>query len=56
MTRSPARRAATVNSVPLDQVPPQCRKLDEVWIANGYAVRTDRVTNDCVFFEVICEL
>jgi len=45
-----------MNSVPRHQVPPQCRKVDEVWIANGYAVRTDRVTDDRVFFEVITEL
>jgi hypothetical protein len=45
-----------MNSAPKHQVPQQCRKVDEVWIANGYAVRTDRVTDDRVFFEVICEL
>jgi hypothetical protein len=45
-----------MNSVPLHQVPPQCLKVDEVWIANGYAVRTHRVTDDRVFFEVITEL
>lgn len=44
------------SSVPRHQVPDTCQKPGEVWIANGYAVKTTHTTDECVFFKVITQL
>jgi len=44
------------SSVPRHQVPDTCQKPGEVWIANGYAVKTTHTTDKRVFFKVITEL